>query len=349
MPHNTPPTRKNQKGNLKVKYWQKRSKLISLVHNFFLTRNFCLLDTPILVQTPGIEVHMDYFATSWVDYQDKEHPLFLRSSPELHLKKALSEGLTKVYEVAKCFRNAGEISPWHHPEFTMIEWYEEGISFTKFMDQTEDLVRYLATEMHETYSTPFKLPPQIKRISVYEAFSHTLGIELIDNDPNLAKKAINRDPNLISLNKNDDFETAFFKIMLDKVEPYLKELGIVFLYDYPPSQAILSKVEEGRARRFELYIDGIEICNAFYELTNFEENYNRIESARETRKTLNKQETFKDDDFYNALKSGLKESCGNALGLDRLLTIILGEENLSTAIPFRNNLPFRNNKNISTS
>ncbi len=316
-----------------------RACLQDALHTFFRSHQYLSVDAPILVQSPGTEVHLQYFASTWRDYRDHEHALFLRSSPELHLKQALALGLERVYHLGKCFRNGGEISHWHHPEFTMLEYYESGISLAAFMNRTEELIR-AAAEALEPFGTPAqRLPQIIERISVYEAFERFAGLSLIDGDSSLAHKAIAK--GFASIQATDDFETAYFKIQLDVIEPALARLGAVFLYDYPPSQCALARLEAGRAQRFELYLGGVELCNAFDELLDPVQNRERIEASNRQRRQLGYPTIPEDLDFYEALEQGLKPCCGNALGFDRLLALLLGEPNLDRCVPFRSNRPYR--------
>ncbi|SMF14394.1 EF-P lysine aminoacylase EpmA [Pseudobacteriovorax antillogorgiicola] len=312
-----------------------RYTLKRAIENFFHKRDYIEVDTPIIVPTPGTEVHLDYFETSWLDFQLQSHQRFLRSSPELHLKQALAQGLDRIYHLGRCFRNGGEASAWHHPEFTMLEWYEAGISYEDFMQQTEELVRYSHRMLQTEGYSVITLPSKIEALTVAEAFERFAGIELIDQDPDLAEKANRK--NFVSIRPDDDFETSFFKIMLDAVEPCLAEFEAVFLYDYPASQAALATVEQGVAKRFELYIKGIELSNAFQELTSPQDNIRRIHDSNHVRQTLSKQAVPIDDCFVDAVNKGIPESCGNALGFDRLLAILLGLDSIDSIIPFREN------------
>ena len=310
-----------------------RSHFLKHVRNFFDSQDFIEVETPIVVPTPGTEVYLGYFDTSWVDHKNNRHQLFLRSSPEIHLKKALADGLSKVYEIAKCFRNEGELSSWHHPEFTMLEFYQSHISYESFMELTEHFVMEMHQFIKEKTSKTTIHQEKFHRVSVYEAFEEFANIILIDGDPELAAKA--KDQNIASINKSDDFETAFFKILLDKIEPKLQSMGAVFLYDYPPSQAALAKIKDGKAKRFELYVRGIELCNAFDELTDSGLTKKRIQEALRQRQAIGKSLPNEDQAFYNALETGIPECGGNAVGLDRLLAVLLGANSLDQVIPFR--------------
>ncbi|MGE0173636.1 MAG: amino acid--tRNA ligase-related protein [Oligoflexales bacterium] len=316
----------------KVKTWKLRSKLLASLHKFFDDRGFTHLDTPLLVGMPGYEVHLNFFQTDWFNLQHKAMPRFLRSSPEIHLKKALSSGLDKVYEVGKCFRNVGELGPLHHPEFTMVEWYQTDIDYMDFMQQTEDFLRQTREEFLRHFPSPLILPQSFRKISVFEAFEDFAKVQLVDDDPTLRYKAqaLGHD----YLLPGDDFETSYFKILLNTIEPRLKELGAIFLYDFPPSQAALAEVKNGKAKRFEAYINGVELCNAFSELTSSEENKRRFADFSTKRQQIGATPFSVDEGFIAALDKGLPASCGNALGFDRWFALLLGDSDLQRAISF---------------
>jgi lysyl-tRNA synthetase class 2 len=310
------------------------------IEGFFDGLGYTSVDAPILVCSPGTEVYLDYFESSWLDVKHGRHTMFLRSSPEIHLKQALSYDLEKIYHLGKVFRNGGELAEWHHPEFTMLEWYEAGIDFFDYMQQTQSLIEavYYALHKADLGLNLIALPERFHRLSVFEAFERYAGITLIDQDEDLAKKAL--DKGFISVRADDDFETAYFKILLDVIEPRLKALGAVFLYDYPASQAALSQVIDGKAKRFELYLNGIELCNAFFELLNPLDNQKRIVEANEKRRLLNKQPVPLDQEFMGALSRGIPECCGNALGFDRLLASLLQLPGIDSVIAFRTMQPY---------
>ena len=309
------------------------------IHKFLRDRSYMPIDAPILVQSPGTEVHLQYFATSWQDYHQSQHAMYLRSSPELHLKQALAMGWDRVYHLGKCFRNGGELSNWHHPEFTMLEFYQSGISLFDFMNLTEELIRTAAADLERSASNIVHLPAKIDKISIYEAFQSFAKIELRDGDPDLSAKGLSL--GYRSLQKNDDFETAYFKILLDVIEPAIKKLGAVFLYDYPPSQCALARIDNNRAQRFELYLEGTELCNAFDELLDPSANRARIRQSNQERDRLGYEQIPEDEDFFEGLSQGISACCGNALGFDRLLALLLKEPTLDRCIPFRFNRPFR--------
>jgi lysyl-tRNA synthetase class 2 len=124
-----------------------RSLLKTSIRTFFEKRHFLEVDTPVLVKCPGTELHLNYFKTEWVDHYKKTHSLWMRSSPELALKRALASGIPALYQLAPSFRNEGEIGPWHHPEFTMLEFYQVGATWQGFLDLTTELIRFCIDEM----------------------------------------------------------------------------------------------------------------------------------------------------------------------------------------------------------
>lgn len=313
---------------------QARFRLQQFIRTHLADRQFIEIDTPIIVPTPGTEKFLRYFPTRYSDIQGKERQLFLRSSPELHLKQALSQGFERVFHMGKCFRNGGERGPWHHPEFTMLEWYQVGVSYTDFMTQTEELVKALAKKVSPHYPAAKNFTTgAFKRLSVAQAFQQYAHIDLQDQDPQLAVQAIQQ--GIASVRADDDFETAFFKILLERIEPELQRLQAVFLYDYPASQAALARVEGPVAKRFELYLNGVEICNAFWELADRSENARRFAHTDAFRKEQHWETPAYDPYFDQALVQGLPNCCGNALGVDRLIAVLMGEENLDRVIPFR--------------
>ncbi len=320
-----------------LQFWAARAALKDSIRTFFNKHDYLELDTPTMVDAPGMEVHLDYFTTEWIDLHAKRHTKYLQSSPELLMKRALCQGATRIYQLAKCFRNHGEYSEWHQPEFTMLEWYETGLSYRDCMTQTENLLRETHAYLTSRFDleNPLKLPAQqLPRLSVAEAFAEFAGVELSDLDPELAAKA--RAAGCLSVRPTDDFETAFFKILIEKVEPRLAAFGAVILCDYPASMAVLARVEDGVAQRFEIYVGRVELCNAFAELADPRENLRRWQDANQHRQRLGKPTIAPDQEFLDDLANkGLPACSGNALGFDRWLALILGHRDLNKVIPFR--------------
>lgn len=307
------------------------------IRQFFQDRDYQEWQTPLIVPMPGTEANLQYFACPWQDTAGKRKPFYLRSSPEIHLKKVLATcDVSRIFEIGPCFRNGGELGPWHHPEFTMLEWYRVGASYSSLMEETLALAEFLGSQRQS--SIDFAAVPVL---SVEEAFHAFAGLELIDGDGELSAKAAAK--GLLSVSPKDDFETAFFKILIEKVEPSLSAWPAIILCDYPPSQAALAAVEtaevDGKkrqvARRFELYVRGVEIANGFLELQGAEANRQRIEEAHDQRAKQNLPVPEVDTEFLTDLNGGLPACCGIALGVDRLQAVLQGHTNLDNVIGFR--------------
>jgi elongation factor P--(R)-beta-lysine ligase len=316
----------------KLELLKMRAKFYERLRDFFGTRDYLEVQTPIYVPVPGTEVYLDYFESDWRNHAGQPTKGFLRSSPEIHLKKLLCQGATRIFEVAPCFRNHGEVSGWHRPEFHMLEWYRIGATYESFMEETEELICEMARGLSQNGYKVIDLSKPFQRISVYEAFHSFAGIELLDQDIELSAKG--RAAGVVSCRQGDDFETSFFKILLDRVEPALAQLEQVILYDYPPSQAALAKIDSGRAKRFEVYLKGVEISNAFIELQSRDENLARITEANKKRQQNGAVAIGADSEFIDLLEKGLPACAGNALGVDRLMAVLTGCEALNDVMNF---------------
>jgi lysyl-tRNA synthetase class 2 len=207
------------------------------------------------------------------------------------------------------------------------------------MDQIEEFLQFTSAAMIPHLAScgiddkPWRSPVKLTRISVYEAFRRFANVTLIDEDPSLAQKA--RGVGVISPREDDDFETAFFKILIEKIEPKIAALGPVILYDYPPSQAALAAVKGERAKRCEVYFGRVELSNGFEELTDPEANLSRFTAVYRKRASLGLENPPIDPDFMTALHHSFIPSCGNALGFDRWLAILCQANDLDQVIPFR--------------
>jgi len=312
-----------------------RHHLRQFCRDFFTQDGYLEVDTPILTVCPGTEVHLHYFGTEWQDHDGVRHRRFLRSSPELHMKRLIAAGLPKIFQLASCFRNNGEYSEWHNPEFCMLEWYQVGQSFNSLIEETESFLRSTAEAMADvTKVSPADiLPERFIRVRVEDAFLEFAGLKLLDQDADLAVKA--REKGVISVLPTDDFETAFFKVLIERIEPAIARLGGCVLYDYPPSQAALAKVEGGWAMRFEFYIGRVELCNGFFELTGEHENRARLHDARIAREKAGNEPVPVDESFLMSMRGFTEPCAGNALGFDRWLAILTKASGLEKSMPFR--------------
>jgi elongation factor P--(R)-beta-lysine ligase len=269
---------------------------------FFTERGFVEVATPLRVPAPGVDFHVDAIAASGQ---------YLITSPELHMKRLLVGGMPRIFQLARVAR-ADELGPLHAPEFTMLEWYRAFAALEAVLADTEELVRtivrglagedevFVSGHRKVTVALPFE------RITVRQAFERYAGIK------DAAKLAA----------RNED---RYFELLVSKVEPALAELPRpVFLTHYPISQAALSRPhadDPSVAERAELYFGGVELCNAYGELTDAVEQRRRMLDEAKRRKAARRAVYPLDEPFLASLVEGMPPSAGNALGFDRLVMV----------------------------
>lgn len=304
---------------------------------FFVQKGFFEVQTPALQVSPGLEPHLVAFSTTLVDPVGPKHlPRYLHTSPEFAMKKLLVAGMEKIFQLAQVYRNQ-ERSHTHHPEFTMLEWYRKGDPYTLLMEDCEGLLRACA-ESASTHKTltwkgvscdPFQ---PFERLSVQEAFLRYAETDLlatIDNpaNPNPTRLRECCARLQIPTAEDDSWEDLFFRIFLEKIEHRLGQGVPTILYDYPISMAALSRKKSGAehlAERFELYVCGLELANAFGELTDAKEQRARFTADMDKKERLYGVRYPIDEDFLAALEYGMPSSSGIALGVDRLAMLVTG-------------------------
>lgn len=335
---------------------QIRSKMLALTRTFFLERGFIELTTPTLVPSPGMEAHLAGFKTSYIDLDGKIRPFWLPTSPEFALKKALCAGFEKIFDIRPAFRNRGEVGPLHQPEFTMLEWYRAYEDYRRIMTDTEELAAFLARNLSEYRSNTFRgMPiswePPYPRLSLADAFEEYAGIDLFAclHDEGLFRRscceAIGRRPA-----EHEDWVSLFCRVMIELVEPHLGTEKPVLLYDYPAQLAALAIIKPDQplfAERFELYIAGVEIANAFTELNDPREMARRIREARREQTKDGMPLSPVDGELLRALRQGMPPAGGIALGLDRLLMALLGVHKISSVVAFPHETEHDKMQNLS--
>lgn len=312
-----------------------RTKAVAATRAFFAAEGFVEVETPCLQVSPGLEPHLKAFATRLDEPLGGQRPLYLHTSPEFTMKKLLVAGVPRLFQLARVFRN-GERSDTHHPEFTMLEWYRAGASLDRLMDDTAELVRACARAVGadalrrgNVSCDPFA-PWQ--RLSVAEAFALHAGIDVLASTPDpwapdrdaLAAEAVRIG---ISVSDFDSWEDVFFKVMLDRIEPHLGFGVPTILHSYPVSMAALSRpspADPRVAERFEAYVCGVELCNAFGELTDAAEQRRRFAADMDLKERLYGERYPVDEDFLAALDHGMPDAAGIALGFDRLIMLLTG-------------------------
>jgi lysyl-tRNA synthetase class 2 len=308
----------------KAPFLSARAAISRAFREWFAKRGFDEVDTPILQLSPGMEVHLSAFETRFDDITRAEgRPLMLHTSPEFAMKKLLGYGMTRIYQFAHVFRN--EIaSPTHYPEFTMLEWYRANEDYTALMDDCAELMRAaLAAAGADGFSRGEAKCPiggGVEKLSVAEAVSRYCGFDIfaVSNDAAAIKKEAARLG--VNTTQNDTWDDAFEKIMMARVEPRLGAGRPTILREYPLHMAALSAPSERdprAAERFELYICGVEIANAFTELVDADEMMRRFSRDMAEKKRLYGKEYPIDFDFVEAV-ADMPKAAGIALGFDRL-------------------------------
>jgi lysyl-tRNA synthetase class 2 len=315
-----------------------RGRILAAVRRFFAAFGYIEVETPALQVSPGLEPHLKAFATVLHDPRDNGARLrYLHTSPEFAMKKLLAGGLPRIWQLAHVYRD-GERGATHHPEFAMLEWYRAGASYRDLMDECEALLACAQdaagaeTLRWQGRSADARAPWQ--RISVAEAWMRHTGIDLLATvsdpaRPDAARLAAAAAGIGVAPHPGDDWETLFFRVFLERIEPHLGIGAPTILYDYPLAMAALArpKPEDPRlAERFELYVGGLELANAFGELTDAAEQRRRFQADQARKQTLYGETYPIDEDFLAALEYGLPDCAGIALGFDRLVMLATGAD-----------------------
>lgn len=303
---------------------ESRARQLAWVRGFFARRGVLEVETPVLGRYGVTDVNIDSIPASPTPVTAGSSDAWLQTSPEYHMKRLLASGSGAIYQVARVFRD-GESGRKHNPEFSLLEWYRPGFTDTDLMAEVSDLVcGWLGCDV-----------PQIIRYR--EVFLRFAGIDpFLASDSELSDRCGQwlEPSQLQTLSRDDSLDL----LMTCQVEPALAEIGPVFVTGYPESQAALARVSEQdgvrQAHRFELYVQGVELCNGYWELTDREEQQHRFAADNKARLSAGKPEMPVDQAFLAALEAGVPDCSGVALGLDRLLMLKSGLDDLSAVIAF---------------
>ncbi len=313
------------------------------VRAFLARRGFEEVETPYLVPAPGMEPHIDAFGASYVPEGGGEaRPLWLHTSPEYAMKRLLASGFPRIFQLARVFRN-GEVSPSHNPEFTMLEFYRAGTDYHGIMRDLEELVDACAREVGGGTRVPVAgrdvdLAAPYERLTVADAFERHAGVagDAWGGGRDALASAFRR-AGIEVERPGDAFDDLFFRAFLEKIEPPLAAAGRpVYVVDWPAPMAALSRLKPSDPRfaeRFELYAGGLELANGFSELTDAAEQRRRLEEERALRVRLGRPAYPVDERFLDAL-ARMPEAGGVAVGLDRLLMLLLGARAIEEVLLF---------------
>jgi lysyl-tRNA synthetase class 2 len=295
-----------------------RAELLSDIRGFFKDRGVMEVDVPVMAATGVTDLHIDCIPT-----QVSGDVQYLQSSPEYFMKRLLASGSGSIYSLGKAFRD-GETGRRHHTEFTLLEWYRLGWDEFQLMDELARLINFLGLEC----------PSQV--IKYTDIFEQAVGVNphqsLLGELQQLAAKISGRDFSAESRSTCLDLIFSF------SVEPKLPE-GLVFIHDYPVCQSALARLAKDAqgntiARRFEAYLDGMELANGYYELTDSIEQKSRFDADTALRHAAEKRSMALDQCLLSAMAFGLPDCAGVALGVDRLLMQLLNIDQISRVMPF---------------
>jgi len=292
-----------------------RARLLAQVRRFFVARGFVEVETPALVPSPGLDVHLDAFETN-----GPAAARYLATSPEYQMKRLLADGAPRIFQIGRAYRR-DEQGERHNVEFTLCEFYRAPGRVDDVIADTEQLIAALTGGTVRLPGRTVRTLPPFRRITVDEAFVAHAGLAPGE-----------------SLQLADTDEDRFFRLLVDQVEPALARLDeAVILHEYPASQASLARKKPSDPRvaeRFEIYVAGVELCNGFGELTDAVEQRARFEADRALRAERGLPAYPLDERFLQALEAGLPDAAGNAIGVDRLVALCLGTTEIASGLAF---------------
>jgi lysyl-tRNA synthetase class 2 len=296
--------------------------LADAVRHFFRARSYLEVETPYVVPAPGEEIHLRPVRLATPLDGEGGRLRFLHTSPEFAMKRLLAAKSGRIFQLARVWR-LGDESPLHAFEFTLLEWYRPGATLDDLIDETFSLLRatlppVVAWGGHENRLDGYE------RLTVAEAFARFAGIDLLahlEDAEGLARAGG------LSLRPGETWQDVFFRLLLERVEPHLGRERPSFLTHWPRSEAALARLDPADPRlalRFELFVCGIELANAFIELTDPEEQRRRFLADRAMRAALYGDEGWPLDEAFLAALAEMPEAGGIALGFDRLVLIATG-------------------------
>jgi len=323
-----------------VKHIQKNRRTLELraqitrqIREFFWSQHFLEVETPHIVPSPGQDPYIQPMEVGFGENKKHRYSGYLHTSPEYSMKKMLAAGMTNIFSLGKVFRNEEPFNSQHNPEFTMLEWYRTDVDFYAIMNDVEKLVTHL--------SKPFETHHGFVRTSMKDLWKKHSHVDL---DAYLTQKKMYElciEKGHV-VQKDEPYENLFYRIFVTDIEPMLKGKNSI-VHHYPAPMAALAKLSQknpGYAERFEVYLDGVELANAFTELTDDEEQLARLQKEQAQRKKNGSLVYDIDTEFTNAVKH-MPECSGIALGVDRLMMSLLGCQNIEDVLPLPSSILFK--------
>jgi lysyl-tRNA synthetase class 2 len=310
-----------------IELLQVRARMLADIRQFFADRSVLEVETPLLSHSIGTDPHLEFFTTEYC-LSPMRQTLFLQTSPEFAMKRLLAAGSGSIYQIGKAFRN-GESGRFHNPEFTMLEWYRVGFTLPQLMDEISELVGGLFSgqSLQET-----------QRVGYWDVFALHTGLDALvfSHQDYCAYAREFGVPEAVDICGHDHALWLDF-LFSHKVQPHLGENALCLVYGYPACQSSLARINEHNpltTDRVELFIDGIELGNGYYELSDADEQGRRFDKELSIRQQQKLPVSVKDQRLIAALESGLPDCSGVAIGLDRLLMLLSGSASIDDVLGF---------------
>ncbi len=315
-----------------VETLQLRARIISRLRTFLDSQGVLEVETPLLSRCAATDVHLRSLATRYTGPGAPDgQTLYLHTSPEFPMKRLLAAGSGSIYQLCKVFRD-GESGRLHNPEFTLLEWYQTG-------DDHHALMERIAALASNALHGLLDLAPT-EKITYRDAFLRYAGVDPFADAAGLiawVQRHGVHPPDAVGALPADDLDGWRDLVLTHAVEPNLGRGRLMFLYDYPVSQAALACVRPGApplAERFELYLEGVEVANGYHELTDALELGHRFDTDLQRRQGLGLDAVPRDERLLAALAHGLPDCSGVAIGIDRLIMLAAGIREINTVLAF---------------
>ncbi len=301
--------------------------MLATIRRFFSERAVLEVETPLLSQAIGTDPQLEFFTTEF-NFPPSRQTLYLQTSPEFAMKRLLASGSGSIYQICKAFRN-GEAGRFHNPEFTMLEWYRVGFNLQQLMDEIADLIA-------EVFAG--QLSSETQRISYQEVFKLNTGLDALtfDYQAYCAYAVDNQLPEAIDICGHDHSVWLDF-IFTHKVQPELGKNALCLVFGYPACQSSLARLnllDDRVTERVELFINGVELGNGYYELLDANEQNQRFDREIAYRQQNNLPPVTKDHRLIQALEAGMPDCSGVAIGLDRLLMLLSNSASIDQVLGF---------------
>jgi lysyl-tRNA synthetase class 2 len=337
--HEKPNWKKLRDGEMDWDLFRLRSGILDFIRQFFLQRDYLEIEAPLLTPYPTLDSHIDSIPVQVGDGRHKYQRFFLHTSPEHSMKKLIAGGASRIFFMGKVFRD-NELTNLHNPEFTMLEWYRSPADYCDIALETQDLIcsifkKFIPSSQCMYNGQELDLTPPWPRVRLKDLFMDKTGIPL-ENALTLETLQVFAKQMRYPCSDSDDWESLFFRIYLDKVEPGLGFPKPVFIMDYPHSLSLMARRKTGDpgwVERVELYIGGLEVANGYSELLDTTEQRSRFLRERALREKQGKTLPL-DNELLNALEVPLHPVAGIALGLDRLIMLLFNKKRIEDVILF---------------